>query len=54
MYVAKLSRQTRESDLSHGFKQFGPIKSIALKSSYAFITFEKPESATEAIARMNG
>jgi RNA recognition motif-containing protein len=25
-----------------------------MKSSYAFLTFEKPESATEAIARMNG
>jgi len=25
-----------------------------LKSSYAFITYEKAEHATEAIARMNG
>lgn len=54
IYVAKLSRQTRESDLNHGFKTFGNIKTIVLKSSYAFITYEKPESATEAIARMNG
>lgn len=54
VYVAKLSRQTRESDLSHGFKAFGPIKTIVLKSSFAFITFEKAEHATEAIARMNG
>ena len=25
-----------------------------MKSSFAFLTYEKPESATEAIARMNG
>jgi RNA recognition motif-containing protein len=54
VYVAKLSRQTRESDLNHGFKAFGAIKNIVLKSSFAFITFEKAEHATEAIARMNG
>lgn len=54
VYVAKLARDTRESDLHHGFKQFGNIKSIVQKSSYAFITFEKPESAADAIAKMNG
>ncbi len=25
-----------------------------MKSSFAFLTYDKPESATEAIARMNG
>lgn len=54
VYVAKLSRNTRESDLRDSFGRFGTIKNIVLKQSFAFITFEKPESATEAIARMNG
>ena len=54
VYVAKLARGTRESDLQNGFRQFGNIKSVVQKSSYAFITFDKPESAADAIAKMNG
>lgn len=54
VYVAKLSRSTRESDLRDGFSRFGTIRNIALKLNYAFITYEKPESAREAIERMNG
>ena len=54
VYVAKLSRNTREADLKDGFSRFGPIRNITLKHSFAFITFEKPESAREAIDRMNG
>jgi len=54
IYVAKLGRNTRESDLKEGFSRYGTIKGIAMKSSYAFITYDNPESATEAISRMNG
>ena len=54
VYVAKLSRNTREADLKDGFSRFGVIKSIALKQSFAFITYDNPESAAEAITRMNG
>ncbi len=54
IYVAKLSRGTREADLKEGFSRFGPIKNIALKSSYAFITYESADSVAEAISRMNG
>lgn len=54
VYVAKLSRNTREADLKDGFIRFGAIRNISLKHSYAFITYEKPESAKEAIERMNG
>lgn len=36
------------------FSRFGDIQKIALKQSFAFITFDKPESAAEAITRMNG
>ena len=54
VYVAKLSSGTREADLKEGFSLFGDIKSIALKQKFAFITFDKPEQATEAIKKMNG
>lgn len=54
IYVAKLSSGTREADLRDGFKLYGEIKNIALKQRFAFITFEKPEQATEAIKKMNG
>lgn len=54
IYIAKLSRHTREGDLKEAFTRFGPIRKLVLKSTYAFLTFETPEAATEAIARMNG
>lgn len=54
IYIAKLSRNTREADLKDGFSRYGAIRNITLKHSFAFITFEKPESAREAIERMNG
>ena len=54
IYIAKLSKHTRERDIREGFSQFGNIKSLVMKSSYAFMTYEAPESATEAITKMNG
>lgn len=54
IYIAKLSKHTRERDIKEAFSQFGNIKSLVMKSSYAFMTYETPESANEAIAKMNG
>ena len=54
VYVAKLSHNTRERDLKEAFSAFGAIKSIVMKSSFAFVTFETPEAAALAIERMNG
>lgn len=54
IYIAKLSKHTRERDIKEAFSQFGNIKSLVMKSSYAFMTYETPESAAEAIAKMNG
>lgn len=54
IYIAKLSKHTRERDIKEAFSQYGNIKSLVMKSSYAFMTYETPESATEAIAKMNG
>jgi RNA recognition motif-containing protein len=54
IYIAKLSRNTRERDLREAFSAFGNIKNLVMKSSYAFMTYDAPEAATEAIAKMNG
>ncbi len=54
IYIAKLSKHTRERDIKEAFSQFGNIKSLVMKSSYAFMTYETPESAAESIAKMNG
>ncbi len=54
VYVAKLSRRTREEDLKDSFSKFGRIKNITLKQSYAFIDFEDHESAVGAVEGMNG
>jgi RNA recognition motif-containing protein len=54
IYIAKLSRGARESDIREAFSRYGVIRSLVLKSSYAFLTYETPEAATEAISRMNG
>lgn len=54
VYVAKLSRDTRESDIKEAFSRFGTIKNVAVKMSFAFITYDNPDSAKEAIANMNG
>jgi len=37
VYVAKLSSSVREKDLEHEFAKYGSIKSVSLKSGFAFI-----------------
>ena len=54
VYVAKLDRRTRESDLKEAFLKFGKIKDIIVKHSYAFINYEDHEAATNAVKDMNG
>ena len=37
VFVGKLSRRTRSSDLEEEFSKFGKIKDVDLRGSYAFI-----------------
>jgi RNA recognition motif-containing protein len=37
IYIGKLSRRIRESDLKEEFKKFGTIVDCQLKNGYAFI-----------------
>lgn len=54
VYIAKLHKYTRESDLQDAFSKFGKIKQIVLKHAYAFIDFEDHEAAVQAVKEMDG
>ena len=69
VFVGKLSRRTRSSDLEDEFSKFGKIKDVDLRGSYAFIVnfklkkflltnflqeFEDSKEADEAIHEMDG
>ncbi|KAL6747989.1 hypothetical protein V8C86DRAFT_3147334 [Haematococcus lacustris] len=48
-----LSR-TRERDVERHFEQYGRIKRVEIKKSYAFVQFEQLEDAEYAMKRSNG
>ena len=54
IYIAKLSRNTNESDVRDAFSKYGQIKSLVLKHSYAFVDFDEHEAAERAVKDMNG
>ena len=54
IYVARLSRSTRERDLEEAFLKFGKIKEVVMKHAYAFIDFAEHDGAVQAIKQMNG
>lgn len=54
IYIAKLHRNTKESDLREAFSKFGKIKEVILKHNYAFIGYDDAEAATQAIKEMDG
>lgn len=56
IYVARFSKDTRESDLRKAFERFGHILSVDVKyhGRFAFIVFEDPRDAEAAIDEMNG
>ncbi len=53
IYVARLHRATRESDLRDAFEKFGRLREVALKHTFAFVDFEDHDSAVKAIAEMD-
>lgn len=54
VWVGNLDRETTEEALMEAFGSFGPIQSIKLLDSYAFIRYDDPNHASMAIAEMNG
>lgn len=61
VYVSNLTIDTKESDLKTLFSKFGEIKEVRIvrdpitreSRGFGFVTFEKSESATEAINELN-
>jgi RNA recognition motif-containing protein len=62
LYVANLSHDITESELRGAFESFGPITDVFIATDretarprgFAFVTFETPDQAQAAIAKMNG
>jgi len=54
IFVGKVPDRTNEDGLSKAFSEFGDIKQIELKNGYAFIFYDNPNDAQNAIAKMNG
>jgi len=53
IHIGHLSSRTRQEDLSQAFEKYGKIKSCDLKAGYAFIEFEDPRDAEDAIKDKN-
>ena len=54
IYIGRLNGQVKKNQVNNLFGKFGEIKDILMKEDFAFIEFDKSESAQEAIKKMNG
>eukprot|EP00462_Mataza_sp_D1_P002235 CAMPEP_0175100704 /NCGR_PEP_ID=MMETSP0086_2-20121207/7289_1 /TAXON_ID=136419 /ORGANISM="Unknown Unknown, Strain D1" /LENGTH=219 /DNA_ID=CAMNT_0016374953 /DNA_START=32 /DNA_END=693 /DNA_ORIENTATION=+ len=49
IYVGKLDRDVRERDLEDLFRKYGHIRNIDMKNGFAFVHYEDPRDAEDAI-----
>eukprot|EP00640_Fibrocapsa_japonica_P009590 CAMPEP_0113936532 /NCGR_PEP_ID=MMETSP1339-20121228/3431_1 /TAXON_ID=94617 /ORGANISM="Fibrocapsa japonica" /LENGTH=88 /DNA_ID=CAMNT_0000939045 /DNA_START=85 /DNA_END=347 /DNA_ORIENTATION=+ /assembly_acc=CAM_ASM_000762 len=54
IYIGRLGSRTRERDLEDAFSRFGRILRLDLKFGFAFIEYEDPRDAEDAIRDMDG
>ena len=54
IYIGNLRGDVDSEELRREFKKFGTIQNYAYKGKYAFIEFDGPEAAAEAINQMDG
>ncbi len=54
IFVGKLSDRTTDSSLRQAFEEYGDVKSVEIKGTYAFVYFDQAQQAQLAIERMNG
>lgn len=54
VWVGNLDGETTEEALTEAFGSFGPIQSVKVLDSYAFIRYEDASSAAMALTEMNG
>ena len=53
VYIGGLRGEVSPEDLKYEFKRFGAIKEFSFKGRYAFIEYEEPNAATDAIKDMD-
>ena len=49
IFVGKLPKKTRRQDLEEEFSKFGKIRDIEMRNSFAFIDFDHPKDADDAV-----
>ena len=54
LYVGNLSTEGDEKAIRILFGKYGPVREVLMKNGYAFVEFESPMSADEAMRELNG
>lgn len=54
LYVGNLSAEGDEKSIRLLFGKYGTVREVLMKSGYAFVEFELPISAEEAMRELNG
>lgn len=54
LYVGNLSAEGDEKSIRLLFGKYGTVREVLMKSGYAFVEFELPMSAEDAMRELNG
>ena len=54
LYVGNLSAEGDEKAIRTLFCKHGPVREVLMKNGYAFVEYESPLSADEAMRELNG
>ncbi|KAG8182172.1 hypothetical protein JTE90_017123 [Oedothorax gibbosus] len=54
VYIGRLPYDCRERDIERFFKGFGRIQEILMKNGFAFVEFNDPRDADDAVYELNG
>jgi len=54
LYVGNLSAEGDEKAIRLLFGKYGPVREVLMKNGYAFVEFESPISAEDAMRELNG
>ncbi|KAJ3336380.1 hypothetical protein HDU93_002936 [Gonapodya sp. JEL0774] len=54
VYVGRLPRDTTERDLDRLFRDYGRVREINVKAGFAFIEFDDPRDAHDAVKQLDG
>ncbi|KAI7854564.1 hypothetical protein BDC45DRAFT_129393 [Circinella umbellata] len=54
LYIGNLNRHVRERDVKELFSQIGPMKDCEIVENFAFVEYEEPRDAADAIKEFDG